>query len=484
MNPRSALATQAIRGLFWTGIPVVLPIFTILLFYALLDAKVMGRFEAALNWVMLLALLADLGISAALVQFRQMEEVHYSSAFWANLLIGLGVTLVVVAAVPWIVRLGFVSGNQAPENLEPIFGSLALLIPFAALSGIFRARLQRDLRFRAIALAEIIAILVSTAAVIPLLLQQHPLTPVANAVLREGVLLAGLWRASAWQPRLEFSWAALAQLLPFSFNFTGARCLNYLSTYLPAFFVYPLLGETPMAYYRFAERLTLMPLTRVSTTITRVSFPAFATIQEDDDLLRRGYLKAVQSIALLLWPVLVLLGVFAGEILQVMDKEPSLRVLQWLCLATALKAAGMVVGSIYLAKGKANWTLYWSLFTLVVLVPALYWSVPWGIKGAAGVVAGTSLLFLLCSQYLGNRLIQLDFAAFLRVLGRPGLVNLAVLVVLVAARAILPDHRPLLSLGLGGALGLAAYALALRLFAWDLCRQYWGSFRGSQHQEI
>ncbi|MSR84574.1 MAG: lipopolysaccharide biosynthesis protein [Candidatus Latescibacteria bacterium] len=475
MPAEKALATQAIHGVFWTTGATLIQLLTPLILFKFLPVEEMGLFDTALTTVMLLALIADLGLSSALVQSRQVEEVHFDTAFWTNLAFGSALTGLIFLTAP------LVSALQAPESPEAfwrIYVPLSLLIPFASVSGIFRSRLQRELDFRHQALAEVFSILLFLFTIVLLLWASGGIwSVVIGSVVREVALLASLAWSAAWLPRFSFSQAALREMLPYSLHLTGSRALNYLSSNLPRFLITPLLGATAMGYYSFASRLTLLPLTRLSTIITRVSFPTFALIQDNDDLLRRSYLKAVQSIALFAWPALLGLFVFVPELLAQFEMAPALLVLRLLILATLLKAVGVVVGSIFMAKGKANWSLYWSLFSVVILVPAMYWAVPYGIEGVSAAIALTSLLFLVLSQHYANRLIQLDAAAFLGVLVRPTLVCGLVVTVLAGARLVLPAP-PLLSLSLGGLLGAGAYLLGLRLFAWELCRQYWRGFRG------
>ncbi len=475
MQSEKRLATQAIHGVFWTTSATLIQLVTQTIVYKFVPTEQMGLFNAALNIVLFLAIIGDLGLSSALVQSRQVEEAHFDTAFWANLVFGIGLTGLILVTAPLVAAL---QAPESPELFARIYTSLALLIPFAAISGIFRSRLQRELDFRHQALAEVISILAFLSAVVLLLWGQCGVwSVVIGSVIREAALLVSLALSAAWRPRLSFSQATLRQILPYSLHLTGSRSLNYLSSNLPRFLITPLLGPTAMGYYSFASNLTLIPLTRLSTIITRVSFPTFALIQDNDDLLRRGYLKAVQSIALFAWPALLGLFLFVPQVLDLFAMAPALLVLRLLIVATLLKAVGVVVGSIFMAKGKANWSLYWSLFSVMVLAPAMYWAVPYGIEGVSAAIALTSLLFLVLSQHYANRLIQLDAATCLGVLVRPALVSGLVVIVLSGARLFLPAP-PLLSLILGGLLGAGIYLLGLRLFAWDLCRQYWRSFRG------
>ncbi|MBI2502129.1 MAG: lipopolysaccharide biosynthesis protein [Candidatus Latescibacteria bacterium] len=476
MPAEKALATQAIHGVFWTTGATLIQLLTPLILYAFLPKEELGLFETALTTVMLLALIGDLGLSSALVQSRQVEEVHFDTAFWANLAFGIALTALIFLSAPLVCAL---QAPESPEAFWHIYVPLSLLIPFASVSGIFRSRLQRELDFRHQALAEVVSILFFLFTVILLLWASGGIwSAVIGSVVREVALLASLAVSAAWRPRFSFSRVALREILPYSLHLTGSRALNYLSSNLPRFLLTRYLGATAMAYYSFASRLTLIPLTRLSTIITRVSFPTFAVIQDDDDLLRRGYLKAVQSIALFSWPALLGVFAFAPEVLlQVPGMTPARGVLRLLVVATLFKAVGVVVGSIFMAKGKANWSLYWSLFNLAVLIPAMYWTLPYDIEGVSAAIALTSLLFLVLSQHYANQLIDLRFTAFLAALGRPLLVSLPVVAALVGVKFFLPAS-PLPALVLGGVLGAGAYVLGLRLFAWELCRQYWRGFRG------
>ena len=479
MEPQS-LATRAIRGVFWTGSASLVQLFIPLLLYGYLPIEEMGRFEGALTIVMLMALVGSLGLGEALVQFRTADETHFSSAFWTNLVFGTAITVLIIAIAPAVAHL---LSRQNPDQFRQVLILLSLLIPSASVSGIFRARLQRDLRFRPMALAEILSVLAYAVVVLTLLPFYGILSPVIGAIVREFALLVGLAAAAAWRPRFCFSLPALRQILSFGLNFTGSRGVNFLNSHLATFFIMPLLGETAHGYYKFAYRLTLLPLTRLSTTITRVSFPTFSTLQEDDDLLSRGYLKSVQSIALFAWPACTGLFVFAPEVLRLVQQlnaqemMPALVPLRLLVLATQLKAVGIVVGSVFMARGRANWSFYWSLFSLAILIPALYLGTGYGVEGVAAVIALTALLFLVLSQHLANRLTGLGFAAYLGALVRPVAVTLSVLLVLAASRFFISGPA-IVALATALFAGLLAYLLALRLFAWNLCREYWKNFRG------
>jgi len=476
--PLQSLATRTVRGVFWTGSAFVMQVVTTFVFYRFLPTAQMGQFEWALVIVMLLALLCDLGLGSALVQDRHAGEEHFAAAFWLCLTFGSTVTATVVLLAPTVADL---VSPQDTHGFEPVLRGLVLLVPCAAVSGLFRARLQRELRWRAMAVAEIGSSVVHAGVAFWLLATGHGImSAVHSAVAREAALLLGLAWTARWLPAPRFGFDALRRILAFGLNLTGSRCLNYLNSNLARVVIGWSLGMEALGFYSFAYRLTLMPLVRISTIITRVFFPTFSAIQQDDALLRRVYVKATQAVALAYWPALMAVIVFSPQILTFVFEDPSqaLWPMRLLALATLVKAVGASVGSIFLAKGRASWALYWSVFSVIVLVPSLYLVIdPWGLVGVCSVIAATSVLFLGLSQHLANRLINLPYVTYLTSLWRPLLLAGWVGGFSWLGSLWLPD-APLPAAGISAAIVLISGLSGLRLCAWDLCLEMWRSARG------
>ncbi|MEW6753781.1 MAG: oligosaccharide flippase family protein [Candidatus Latescibacterota bacterium] len=477
-----SLATRAVRGFIWVSGSTLLQTVLILGVYHYLDIGDMGRFEGALIVVMLLQLVGDLGFSSALVQLRSAGEEHFRSSFWLCLLVGSGLAAALMLGAPLLARL---LKEDDPASLVQSLRILSWMIPFGSVSGVFRARLQRDLRYAAVSASETVSVLAFGVMVFALLPSMGMLGLLVASVFREVGLLAGLSWATRWWPRLGYSGAAIRQMMGFSLNFTGSRLVNYLSVNLPAMWTYQGLGEVATGYYRLAHRLTLSPLTRLATTLHRVIFPAMATIQDHNELLRPGYLRTVESLCLFCWPPLVAMCVFGHEVLALVlglargaaGAREAFLPLVLLGLATAAKIAGTMSGSVFMAKGKADWSLYWALASLAVIAPLLWVAVRWGIEGIALTTAVTSVVFLVATQLMVNRLLDLSPAAFFAALARPALVTLTVALPLAALRPYLPGPDPVVLLQ-GAAAGAGLYLLGLGLFGRRLLRSYWQTLAG------
>jgi len=104
--------------------------------------------------------------------------------------------------------------------------------------------------------------------------------------------------------------------------------------------------------------------------------------------------------------------------------------------------------------------------------------IPRGLTGVTGVIAASSLLFLLLSQQLANRLIALPFLEYAGHLLRPISVVAIVFVVLWLTRPLLSSGSSSFVLLQGAILGGLTTLFSLRLLAWELCSSYWRRLRG------
>ena len=116
MSAPLSLATRALRGFLWNGSASVIQLGVMLALYKLLPLEKLGHFEWALALVMLLSLVGDLGLGAALVQLPDASEEHFDTAFWTCLSWGLLLTAAVVRR-RLLARSSF--GGRRPAHLQP-----------------------------------------------------------------------------------------------------------------------------------------------------------------------------------------------------------------------------------------------------------------------------------------------------------------------------------------------------------------------------
>ena len=96
-------------------------------------------------------LIRDFGLSLAAVRAPTLSREERDNLFWANFLMGLGCTIVIIVATPLIVAI------YGQPRLTPIVLSLSIVFTFSGITTQYRANLSRELRFKALGLSDIIA---------------------------------------------------------------------------------------------------------------------------------------------------------------------------------------------------------------------------------------------------------------------------------------------------------------------------------------
>jgi O-antigen/teichoic acid export membrane protein len=134
----------------------------------------------------------------------------------------------------------------------------------------------------------------------------------------------------------------------------------------------------------------------INPIITKVAFPVFSKVQEDLKKLKTGYLKVIQLIASLNFPVMIGLAVVAPLAVPIIFGEqwlPSVILIQILTIVGVLRSTGNPIGSLLLARGRADLGFKWNLFITVLQVPGLYLGAKLG--GTIGVAIAFALLQIL-----------------------------------------------------------------------------------------
>lgn len=422
------LGVRAARGVAWIGISRVVSqgfqwIVNVVL-ARLLFPKDFGVLGMAMVFTGLIATVNELGLSAALIQRKDLEDRHLNAAFWASLVMGIMLWVVAAVASPLVAAF-----YRAPI-VQPVMIVSAIGFVIGPISVVHRAMLDRTLAFNKLAAVEIGGILLGgISSLVLALLGWGIWSLVVGNLLREAGMVVVGWYVNRWRPAWHFDFASFRELFRFGGNVAGTNIVNYARENADYLLVGRLLGVTQFGYYSMAYRLITWPLRNISWLVTRVAFPAFSNIQDDLPRLRRGYLRSVSYISLITFPMLVGLIAVAPELIRTIYTvkwAPAILPIQILCVAGLFKSVGTTVGSIIKSRGRADIELKWNLVYLVLSIVFVLFGIPFGI---VGVATSITILFVLATpiiQGISNHLIDLSWKEYLKAL-RPATLGSALM---------------------------------------------------------
>lgn len=403
-------------------------------------------------------LFKDLGTSSAVIQKSEISDSLVHSIFWVNVAVGLAGMLMLLLIAP------LVAVFYSEPRLVPVLRLLSLTFIIAGVSILQKALLEKDLAFNALAKIELVAVVAGALVGIgSALMYLGVWSLVYQAITVATVTTFLTWLSISWRPKFIFSWQEVQQVTSYSLNLTGFNIFNYFSRNADYLLIGKFLGTEALGYYTLAYRLMLYPLQNISTVITRVMFPTFAQVQNDNARFGRAYLKVVSTIALVTFPMMIgLLAASEPFVITFFGNkwQPVILLLMILAPVGMLQSIGMTVGTIYTAKGRTDWMFRWGLGAGLLVTIAIAIGLQWGIIGVAIGYATATVLIIYHNFAIPFRLIDLQVLHMLAVLWRTLLASIFMLAPLIGLKLLLPvSFSNAVLLGLLSVTGISTYLL-------------------------
>lgn len=403
------LQKSTASGVLWTGISQFISqafqFLVIIILARLLYPEEFGIVGMAAIFTGFISRFNELGLSAAIIQRKNIDEMHLSTSFWTSLVTGVILCILTVIVSPYI------ADYFQEELVRPILIVSSINFIVGSFTVIPRTLFTKSLEFKKLAIVEIWATFISGLVSILLAIYGYGVwSLVLGGLSISFISVFMFWKMSPWRPSSQFSIPHFKELFSFGGHFMGSSVLNYVDSNVDYLVVGRMIGASALGYYTLAYNLITFPLYKISTIITRVTFPAFSIIQNDNQTLRTAYLKVVRYISMITFPMLAGMFVVAPEFILVVygtKWTPMILTLQILCLAGALKSVGTTVGTILLSKGRPDIQFKWNILTVIVLTIAVLLGVKYGIEGVAAMVTISALLLFSIIQRITNKLIDL-----------------------------------------------------------------------------
>lgn len=406
------------KGVFWTGTSsflITILNFVILAILArLLSPSDFGMMGIIIVVIGFATMISDMGIGVAVIQRQDIiTKEQLSTFFFLNVFIGI----ILLCGIGYLFS-GIIASFFKNSDLVNLLRVTAVSFIIISLGQTFRTLLQKSMNFKALAKVEISGIIIYGISSITFALIGFGVwSLVFGFLIRQVAETVLLWIVTGFRPQFVFNLKQIKGLITFGMYVFGERIVNYLGSRVDYIIIGRFLGSEALGYYSLAYQLIIFPLQKISPVIGKVAFPAFSTIQGDNEKLRPGYLKGIKYVSLVAFPILAGLFSIAPEFIYVIYGEkwaPAILILQILCSVGMLKSIGTLVGTIYYSKGRADIGFKWNLFVLFAIVPAVLIGVKWGINGVVISILILSIPFFVISQYLVNRLIDLRFVDFFK----------------------------------------------------------------------
>lgn len=403
------LFSHARRAVLWgTGakwLDILGSTLSFLVIARLLGPESFGVFGLVLVALTIPEIIVGGAISDSIIQKPDLRPGHVAGIFWFQL--GLAILF---AAGLWLAAplLARAMGSEQLSSLIPV---LAASLPIMAISGVPAALLQRELRFRAIAIVDAIGTVCAAIVGVALALYGFGvlalvLMEVARRLIRALCFLYAARRAHAMRTSIH----DISEMMHFSLATLGVRLLAQADIIFPRLLL-GLVDARALGYFNLALRIYQQGSAIFVAPLYSAVLPLASRIQGDHAKLGEALDAATRVSTLTAYPIFVGAAAIAPTVVPLMlgpDWVGGILTIQLMLLLGVRAATAAFNSGVFMATGRPGIQL--GITTLSVSLMALFsWiAAPWG----SAAVAAAQILRGSITWFVSANVLQ-------RVIGHP-----------------------------------------------------------------
>lgn len=379
------VTNKATRSMGWNylsfGLGKVLNIVTVSILAHLLAPEYFGLVALATLTIDYLSVLNDLGLGSALIQRREEIDEPANIAFTINILAGIILTTITFIVAPYAAK--FFHEPQVTAILRWL-GFTFLLSSFGSVHNVL---LQRELNFQKRVIPELGNTVVKAIISIGLALAGFGVWAlVIGQLVGTGIASFLLWTLLPWRPKFSWNPTIARELFTYGFSIMANNALTIWEQNFDYFVIGLIYTPTALGVYTLAYRLPQALVLSILWTMTAVLFPAFSSLQDQKDALKKSFLSVLRYVELLVTPLCLGMFIAADPLIRVIfgeqwvDAIPILRVLSLYAWAVSI---GYHVGDIYKAIGRPDILIKMSIPMFIIRVFLLWLGAQYSLVGVA-----------------------------------------------------------------------------------------------------
>lgn len=369
-----SIKKELTKGVFWIALAKYSGIFISLGITAILARHIspaaFGTMAVATVIMAFLDIFTELGIGAAIIQFKDLTKRQINSLFMVGCFIGI------VLACGLYFLSHPIANYYNDAQLIPVCHWLAICLLFNALNIVPNGLMLRNKRFRVVSLRTLTFQIISGAIAIWGALHGWGIyalivNPVTTSI---GVFIVNFFNYPQ-KLIINIDFGAVRRVWKYSFFQFLFNIINYFSRNIDKLIIGKYFSMIDLGYYDKSYRLMQLPLNNVTHVITPVLHPILSSLQDDKAQLAQKNTKLTTLLSDISFPLGIILYFCAGEIIEIIfgpNWKASIPIFKILALSVPLQIILSISGSIYLASGRSNHLFYNGIINTAITVSGFF----------------------------------------------------------------------------------------------------------------
>jgi O-antigen/teichoic acid export membrane protein len=348
---------------------------------------------------------ADLGLSEATIQSKELSHDQVSALFWINLGIGVGLMLLTAASAPvlvWFFR---------EPRLKHITFLASLTFLISGLRVQHNALLKRQMRFLSLAIRDISAWALAVPIAITMALHGAGYWALVSLPLTVNFIQMALsWLMVKWIPGPFPRKANVGSMIAFGSNVAASYVVINVLRSVDGVLIGWYWGAGPLGLYSRAYNLLMLPVRQLTVPAGSVAVSSFSRVYDEPERFARYYLRVANLILWICAPVLGFLFVAAKPVvILVLGNQwgGAAAVFQILAVSALVHLLVELTIWSFVSRGQSSRLLKLLLMVAPIIIAGFAIGLPFGIRGVALsgslVLLGVSL-WMVSFSFRGTKL--------------------------------------------------------------------------------
>lgn len=356
-------------------------------------------------FIQIAQILIDGGFANALIQKKDCNDLDYSTVFYFNILIAVVAYLILFLSAPLIADFYKIT------QLDVVLRVLSIVLIVNSLSIVQKTILVKRVDFKSQAFSSFTSSLLS--GILGIILAYHGFgvwALVWQQISNSFFALVFYSCIVRWTPLLKFSRESFNGLFSFGSKLLVSSLINTVYRNIYAIVIGKKYSSEDLGLYSRAEQFALFPSYNIATIISRVIFPIFSKIQDDNEKLKIAYRKTIQYSSFIIFPLMFGLASISEPFILyfLTDKwEGAIVLLQILCFDWMFDHISALNLNLLYVKGRSDLALKLEIikktYAIIILFSTLPFGLVWMCLGR--VLYSISAIFI--NAYYTRQLIQL-----------------------------------------------------------------------------
>ena len=279
----------------------------------------------------ILQVFIDSGLSTALIQKKDADDLDFSSVFYFNFVICIILYLIMFVSAP------FIADFYKDSSLVSIVRVISLTLIISGVKGVQQSYVSRHMLFKRFFFSTLGGTIFSAILGIIMAYAGFGVWAIVFQQLSNNAIdTLILWITVKWRPIKKFSWSRLNNLLSFGWKMLASSLLDTVYNNLRNMIIGKLYTSADLAFYNQGDKFPKLIVTNINTSIDSVLLPTMSNEQDNHVRVKDMTRRAIKISTYIMAPLMIGLAFCAKPIVQIVltDKWlPCVPYLQIFCIS-------------------------------------------------------------------------------------------------------------------------------------------------------